>query len=137
MSETLTIARLGAQGDGIAETPGGAVYVPFALPGEAVEVAREKDRARVLSLLEPSAERVVPACRHFGTCGGCSIQHLASGPYHEWKRQKLVQALASRGIDAEVAQTSVRFTFETPVDGAGIAAAVERAVATVGGLSSR
>lgn len=105
MSETLTIARLGAQGDGIAETPGGAVYVPFALPGEAVEVAREKDRARVLSLLEPSAERIAPACRHFGTCGGCSIQHLASGPYHEWKRQKLVQALASRGIDAEVAPT--------------------------------
>lgn len=89
MSETLTIARLGAQGDGIADTPAGPVYVPFALPGERVEVAREGDRARLLSVEESSADRIEPACRHFGTCGGCSLQHLAPGPYLEWKRQKL------------------------------------------------
>lgn len=42
--------------------------------------------------------------------------------------------LVALGIDPAVAQTSVRFTFDEPVDGAGIAAAVERAVTTVGGL---
>ena len=38
MAERLTIARLGRRGDGIADTPDGPVYVPFALPGETVEV---------------------------------------------------------------------------------------------------
>ena len=38
MVERLTIARLGRRGDGIADTPDGPVYVPFALPGETVEV---------------------------------------------------------------------------------------------------
>ena len=42
--------------------------------------------------------------------------------------------LVALGIDPAVAQTSVRFTFDEPVDGAKIAAAVERAVTTLGGL---
>lgn len=45
MSTRLTIARLGAQGDGIADTAKGPVYVPFALPGETVTAAINKDRA--------------------------------------------------------------------------------------------
>ena len=36
MTETLTISRVGGQGDGIAETPGGPVFVPLSLPGETV-----------------------------------------------------------------------------------------------------
>ena len=39
MTEHLTISRLGQRGDGIADTPAGAVYVPYTLPGETVEVA--------------------------------------------------------------------------------------------------
>jgi 23S rRNA (uracil1939-C5)-methyltransferase len=38
MMEHLTIAHLGKRGDGVADTPGGSVYVPYALPGETVEV---------------------------------------------------------------------------------------------------
>jgi 23S rRNA (uracil1939-C5)-methyltransferase len=36
---TLTIDRLGALGDGVAETQRGPVYIPFALPSERVDAA--------------------------------------------------------------------------------------------------
>ncbi|MGA9038103.1 MAG: TRAM domain-containing protein, partial [Pseudolabrys sp.] len=34
MTERLNISRLGHRGDGVADTPEGPVYVPYALPGE-------------------------------------------------------------------------------------------------------
>ena len=102
MRERLTIKELGAQGDGIAHTPAGPVYVPFALPGETVIAGVERQRATLLSVERPSPLRVAPASRHFGSCGGCAIQHLAPEAYREWKREKVVRALASRGFDAEV-----------------------------------
>ena len=37
-AETLTVARLGSGGDGIADGPDGPIYVPFTLPGETVAV---------------------------------------------------------------------------------------------------
>ncbi|HTV67375.1 MAG TPA: class I SAM-dependent RNA methyltransferase [Rhizobiaceae bacterium] len=101
MSATFTIARLGAQGDGIAETETGPVFIPFTLPGERVTAAREKDRATLMAVVEPSPQRVVPACRHFGECGGCALQHMEQSAYLAWKRDKVVHAL--KGIDAPVA----------------------------------
>jgi 23S rRNA (uracil1939-C5)-methyltransferase len=95
---TLVIDRLGSQGDGVADTERGPVYVPFALPGERVNVAVEGDRGTLLSVLELSPDRIEPACRHFAECGGCAIQHLADAPYRAWKRDNVVHALAARGI---------------------------------------
>ncbi|MCT8998641.1 class I SAM-dependent RNA methyltransferase [Chelativorans intermedius] len=103
MTTTLRIEALGAQGDGVAQTPGGTVYVPFALPGESVSAEVKGQRGRLLEVETPSPRRVPPACRHFGTCGGCAVQHLEPQAYAAWKREKVVQALASRGLDAEVA----------------------------------
>lgn len=104
MAESVvTIDRLGAQGDGIAQTSAGQLYVPFVLPGETANVARHKDRGDLISLLSRSPRRVEPACRHFGECGGCALQHLETDAYLDWKRSRVVDALAGRGIEAEVA----------------------------------
>src|SRR5690554_5999921 len=103
-STRLTVQRLGAQGDGIADTPRGPVFVPFALPGETVTAAINKDRADLIAVIEASSQRVEPACRHFGTCGGCSLQHLEASAYQAFKRGTLVTALRQRGIDVEVAE---------------------------------
>ncbi|MFT0858501.1 class I SAM-dependent RNA methyltransferase [Ancylobacter sp. G4_0304] len=103
MVAQLEIARLGHRGDAIADTPEGPVYVPLALPGERVEVEREGDRGRLLAVLEPSAERVEPVCRHVGLCGGCSFQHWQSEPYRQWKRALVVEALAREGLEPPVA----------------------------------
>src|SRR5690606_33188973 len=51
---------------------------------------------------EPSSLRTAPMCRHFGHCGGCTIQHRAPETYAEWKRNKVQKALPSRGIEADV-----------------------------------
>lgn len=98
----LEIARMGARGDGEAETLEGVVHVPFTLPGETVNAAVNGHKGTVVSLLAASAERAVPACRHFEACGGCNLQHWQGGPMLEWKRQRVVDALAKRGIEADV-----------------------------------
>lgn len=104
MSTRYRIDRLGAQGDGVADVEGGSIFVPFALPGETVTAARNGQHAGLIAVLEASPRRVVPPCRHFGDCGGCVIQHLDESGYRAWKGDKVVQALASRHIDAPVGE---------------------------------
>ncbi len=103
----VTIDHLGAQGDGIAEADGNTVYVPFTLPGETVSISPDGKRGRLLSVDDPSPLRGSPSCRHFGpqgqSCGGCSLQHMETTAYEAWKRRLVVDALASRGIETEVA----------------------------------
>lgn len=104
MSARFSIARLGAQGDGVAEAEGGPLFIPFTLPGEVVTAARERGRATLMAVVEPSPLRVEPACRHFGECGGCAVQHLEEQAYRAWKRDKVVQALKVGRIDCEVGE---------------------------------
>jgi 23S rRNA (uracil1939-C5)-methyltransferase len=96
----LQVGALGAQGDGIAETEAGRVYVAFALPGERVE-AGATGQPRLLSA--PSADRAPPVCRHFGVCGGCVAQHMGDRLYAEWKRDIVVAALSQRGLGPDIA----------------------------------
>ncbi|MBZ9990573.1 class I SAM-dependent RNA methyltransferase [Mesorhizobium sp. BH1-1-5] len=103
MSTRLTIARLGSQGDGIANAEGGEVFIPFTLPGETVTAARQKDRATLMSVLEASPLRIDPACRHFTECGGCALQHYDADAYRQWKREKVMQALKAKGIACDIA----------------------------------
>jgi len=103
MSERVHIDHVGHQGDGIAVTPHGRVFVPYALPGETVEIEIEGERARLLKVLKSSTERVAPICPHFGTCGGCALQHWQAEGYRAWKHALVVTALAQEGIEAEVA----------------------------------
>jgi 23S rRNA (uracil1939-C5)-methyltransferase len=97
--QEVDIARLGAQGDGIAETADGPRYVPFALPGERV---RDGGQGLPELLSAPSPERREPSCRHFATCGGCVAQHMSEPLYESWKRGIVVEALRQRGLDVEV-----------------------------------
>ncbi len=103
MTTRFTVDRLGAQGDGVAHTESGDVFIPYTLPGETVTAARHKDRADLLAVLEPSPLRVAPACRHFTTCGGCALQHMEETAYRDWKRERVVQVLRGRRIETVVA----------------------------------
>jgi 23S rRNA (uracil1939-C5)-methyltransferase len=102
MNARFTITRLGSQGDGVAETETGELFIPFTLPGETVTAAREKDRATLMSVLESSPLRIDPACRHFTECGGCAVQHIEAEAYHLWKRNKVAHALNSKGITCDI-----------------------------------
>jgi 23S rRNA (uracil1939-C5)-methyltransferase len=101
--ERLEIARVGRRGDGIAQTPAGALYVPYTLPGETAEVDAwpgHPDRRRLVKIAVASPQRIAAICPHFGTCGGCALQHWARGEYSDWKRGLVVEALAQMGFAA-------------------------------------
>lgn len=105
MTQTLTITRVGGQGDGIAQGPDGPLFVPLTLPGETVRAEVREGRAESVEVLAPSPERVAPASPHYGDCGGCSLQHWAAGPYLEWKREQVRLALARERIETEIEPT--------------------------------
>jgi 23S rRNA (uracil1939-C5)-methyltransferase len=105
MTEQLTINRLGHRGDGVADTPVGPAYVPYTLPGEVVTVEAvpgHPDRRHLVQVDKPSRERAAPICKHFGTCGGCAMQHWSLAEYHLWKRGLVVEALAQANLIAAV-----------------------------------
>jgi 23S rRNA (uracil1939-C5)-methyltransferase len=103
--ERLAIEHVGHRGDGVVEGAAGPIYVPYALPGEVVEVdpwPGHPDRRNLLRVEMPSAERIAPICPHFGVCGGCAIQHWDAARYREWKRELVVEPLRKAGIAAPV-----------------------------------
>jgi 23S rRNA (uracil1939-C5)-methyltransferase len=100
----LVIDSVGVRGDGVARHDGGPVYVPFAAPGDRVRVrlgaARGEGRvAELVELVKPGA-RTSPVCPHFGTCGGCALQHLAEDAYIAAKMTQVAGALRQHGVVA-------------------------------------
>lgn len=90
-------------GDGVGTAGARTVFVPFAAPGDRVraEVVSGRDgtlRATGFELLEPGPHRVAAPCRHFGTCGGCALQHLEPNFYAGWKRGIVEAALRRHGL---------------------------------------
>lgn len=64
----------------LARVEGKTLFVPMTLPGEQVRVRITQDKrgyatAEVEEIVVAAPERIAPACRHFGACGGCNYQH--------------------------------------------------------------
>jgi len=100
--QTVTIAALGGRGDGIAETQEGRVFVPYTLAGETVQINQDRSRGALLRVIEPSADRIDPECRHFTVCGGCAAQHMNDAAYGLWKHGIVETALKHKGLDVPV-----------------------------------
>jgi 23S rRNA (uracil1939-C5)-methyltransferase len=97
--EWLTVESLDLEGQGVAhDVQGKVVFIEGALPGEQVQVQvhRRKnnwEQASMTALRRESAQRVVPGCPHFGTCGGCKLQHLHAGAQVATKQRAVEDAL--------------------------------------------
>lgn len=96
------IESLTHDGRGVARLEGKAVFIDGALPGEQVAFEycgrqRQFDEGVAVEILQPSADRVEPRCGHFGTCGGCSLQHLAPPAQIAAKQQTLLDNLQRIG----------------------------------------
>lgn len=96
----LTIARLGRDGDGCADTADGPIFFPLALPGERYRDTADGAGER---LGVPSPDRVAPPCRHFGICGGCAAQHMAPALYRSWKEGLIRAGFRTQGLEIELA----------------------------------
>ena len=101
VEEVATVTALTHDAQGVVRD-GKAAFVSGALPGERIRFRRirrhrQHDEAQLLDVLEPSAERVVPKCAHFGVCGGCALQHLSADAQLEMKQTELRENLERVG----------------------------------------
>ncbi|MGB4858361.1 MAG: 23S rRNA (uracil(1939)-C(5))-methyltransferase RlmD [Dokdonella sp.] len=90
------ITNLSHDGRGVARIGEKIVFVIGALPGERARIRvvrghRHFDEAEVVELLSRSPDRIEPRCPHFGTCGGCALQHLSSEKQIASKQQVLAE----------------------------------------------
>lgn len=91
--ENITITDYAAEGKALARVNELVVFVPFAVPGDVVDlqVRRKKHsycEAEIIRFIKYSERRVKPFCLHFGICGGCKWQNI---PYDEQLRMKQKQ----------------------------------------------
>lgn len=102
MSESGTVSALTLEGRGIIADAGKRVMVPGVLPGEVITYSRRRrhrnyDEGVLVELVERAASRVEPACEYFGTCGGCSLQHLSGEGQLIQKEAALLDSLERIG----------------------------------------
>jgi len=95
LNEPIEIIRLGRKGDGVAAD---GTFVPYTVPGDVVRLGAGP-KPCIDEILMAGPSRTNAACRHFGTCGGCSLQHVALDAYLCWKRDIISSALAQHGFE--------------------------------------
>ncbi|MFZ1237385.1 MAG: 23S rRNA (uracil(1939)-C(5))-methyltransferase RlmD [Prevotella sp.] len=91
--ENITITDIAAEGKSIARVDDLVIFVPFAVPGDVVDLQVKKKKhhyceAEVVRFVQFSEIRQKPFCQHFGICGGCKWQNL---PYEEQLKSKQKQ----------------------------------------------
>lgn len=91
--EGVTITDVAAVGKSLARVNDMVVFVPFAVPGDVVDLQVRKKKhhyceAEVVRFIKYSERRAEPVCQHFGICGGCKWQNL---PYEDQLKAKQKQ----------------------------------------------
>lgn len=95
---TADVLDLDHEGRGFARVGGKATFITDALPEERVRfrylrASKNVDEAQCTAVETASPYRVEPGCEHFGTCGGCSMQHLDSSQQILFKQKQLLSQL--------------------------------------------
>lgn len=115
----IEITDIAPDGRGIGIHEGQRVHVPYTIPGEILTVRLIENRDEVIlaegvTMLEPSADRVEPACRHFGAgrCGICQWQHINYEAQLALKTDILATHLAQHGFR----NPPLQFTLPSPAE---------------------
>lgn len=90
----LKIEDMGVDGAGIGKSDGMTFFVKDAVIGDVVrakiiKLKKTYGYARLMELLEASADRVEPNCPYYRQCGGCQIQALSYEKQLEFKENKV------------------------------------------------
>jgi 23S rRNA (uracil1939-C5)-methyltransferase len=102
LPETAVVHDATTDGRGIASVSGKRVFVHGALRGETITFRRLRarsnyDEAELIGIAHPSEDRETPRCAYFGTCGGCSLQHVSARAQLGLKEATLLECLKRIG----------------------------------------
>ena len=100
--ENVLIESVAAEGKALARVDGTVLFVPFAVPGDVVDVKVTKKKKNymegyILRIVTPSEHRLEPFCSHFGVCGGCKWQPLPYSMQLQAKQQQVYDQLVRIG----------------------------------------
>lgn len=105
--QNLQIDKIIHGGRGLGRLDNGIIVLtPFVLPGEKVALKETKKKrgyieAEVLEIIEPSRERVSPACQYYMQCGGCDFQHMRIEAQHTAKEGVIHESLQRERVSTE------------------------------------
>ncbi|HEX9078523.1 MAG TPA: class I SAM-dependent RNA methyltransferase [Desulfuromonadaceae bacterium] len=121
----VSIESLAFGGSGVGRIDGKVCFVPFSCPGDEVRVRVVSEKrsyltARIEEIVAPSPHRVAPPCPLFGSCGGCSWQHIDYPRQVEAKRLILSEAMwrgarVPADLVAETVASPLRFGYRSRV----------------------
>ncbi|MEL7343248.1 MAG: class I SAM-dependent RNA methyltransferase [Pseudomonadota bacterium] len=95
---TRRVLRLGHLGDGITDD---GLLARRVLPGEGIDGVAENGRILKPKIIDPVEDRVKAPCRHYNSCGGCSLLHASDSFVSAWKASQVEAALGARGIEVK------------------------------------
>lgn len=100
--ENVLIESVAAEGKALARVDGTVLFVPFAVPGDVVDVKVTKKKKNymegfILRIVTPSEHRIESFCIHFGICGGCKWQPLPYQMQLQAKQQQVYDQLVRIG----------------------------------------
>lgn len=93
-----TIEKLAFGGSGVCRVNGKVCFVPYSAPGDELKISITSDKrsyqiGRIQEIVSESTQRTTPVCQLFGTCGGCSWQHLSYAAQLQAKQQILAECM--------------------------------------------
>lgn len=100
--EEITITDIAAEGKSLARVNDMVVFVPWAVPGDVVDLQVRKKKhsyceAEVIRYHKYSELRTQPFCQHFGVCGGCKWQQLPYSEQLAFKQKQVFDQLTRIG----------------------------------------
>jgi 23S rRNA (uracil1939-C5)-methyltransferase len=100
--ENIVVETMAAEGKCLSKLNGQVIFIEGAAPGDTVDIKLTKIKSaflegKVTAIKKLSTSRVTPFCIHFGTCGGCSWQHLNYETQLKYKQQQVVDNLQRIG----------------------------------------
>ena len=103
-SYTIITDKFAFGGKCVGKINGKTVFVPYALPGEKLEIEitqskKDYDEGKILNIIEASPFRIQPVCPLYEKCGGCNMMHIEEKEEIKLKLQVLQDLFAKNSLN--------------------------------------
>ncbi|WP_236895836.1 23S rRNA (uracil(1939)-C(5))-methyltransferase RlmD [Clostridium beijerinckii] len=111
------IDSLGYEGEGVAKIDGYPIFIPGALIGETVktEIIKNKKNysyGKLIDIVEKCDERIVPQCRYYEKCGGCTLMHSNYDSQLKFKYNRVKDCIERiGGLSGDIVKNTIGMKF--------------------------